>query len=254
MMGNDDAGMGHVLTRREILALLGSTSFVVLTGSSGPLLDAAGIPGSSSAQAASALPACVVRPEQTEGPYFVDERLQRSDIRSDPSDGSVRAGALLHLTFQVSRVSGAGCTPLAGALVDIWHCDHAGVYSDVRDPRASTVGKKFLRGYQVTSSDGIARFTTIYPGWYQGRAVHIHFKIRPAPSAGRGFDFTSQLYFDDTFTDRVHAQQPYASRGQRTVRNSGDGLFRQGGAQLVLDVRPDGQNYAATFPVGLQTA
>jgi protocatechuate 3,4-dioxygenase beta subunit len=251
-MDNDDIGIGQVLTRREVLALFGTTSLAVLAGNGGwiPRNSVAAL----AAQTSVGQSMCVARPQQTEGPYFVDERLQRSDIRVDPSDGSVKAGAPLHLTFQVSRIAGAACAPLAGAVVDIWQCDHAGVYSDVRDPRANTVGKKFLRGYQTTGADGIARFTTIYPGWYPGRAVHIHFKIRSAPAAGRGFDFTSQLYFDDSLTDRVHAQPPYSSRGQRNQRNSTDGIFRQGGSQLVLDVKPDGQGYAATFPVALQIA
>src|SRR5581483_3436325 len=81
-----------------------------------------------------ALPSCIVRPELTEGPYFVDEKLNRSDIRSDPSDGTVKQGAPLNLTVRVSQISNSGCTPLAGAQVDVWHCDALGVYSDVSDP------------------------------------------------------------------------------------------------------------------------
>src|SRR5262249_24919601 len=151
------------------------------------------------------LPSCIARPQQTEGPYFIDERLNRSDIRSDPTDGSVKPGTPLDLTFRVARLASQACMPLAGAVVDVWHCDHLCAYCDLEDPRFDPVGKKFLRGYQVTDSDGGARFTTIYPGWYPGRAVHIHFKIRSGPSSKRGFDFTSQLYFDDALTDRVHA-------------------------------------------------
>ena len=164
------------------------------------------------------MPACVARPALTEGPYFVDEKLNRSDIRSDPSDGSVRQGALLALTFRVSQLTNA-CAPLGGASVDVWHCDAAGIYSDVSDPGFSTVGKKFLRGYQVTDSSGVAKFTTIYPGWYQGRAVHIHFKIRSHTGSGSAYEFTSQLFFDDNITDQVYTQAPYSARGQRTLRN-----------------------------------
>jgi protocatechuate 3,4-dioxygenase beta subunit len=193
----------------------------------------------------------VARPALTEGPYFVDERLNRSDIRSDPSDGSVRQGALFALTFRVSQLTNA-CAPLAGGSVDVWHCDAAGVYSDVTDPSFSTLGKKFLRGYQVTDSSGVARFTTIYPGWYQGRAVHIHFKIRSHTNAGAAFEFTSQLFFDDTITDQVHAQAPYSAKGQRTLRNSGDSIFNQGGQQLLLAPAKTGQGYSATFDIGLQ--
>jgi protocatechuate 3,4-dioxygenase beta subunit len=193
----------------------------------------------------------VVRPELTEGPYYVDEELLRSDIRSDPSDGTISAGALLALTFNVSSAVSSACSPLAGAIVDVWHCDALGVYSDVSDPGFNTSGKKFLRGYQVTDADGVARFTTIYPGWYQGRAVHIHFKIRSAASAS-AYQFTSQLFFDDSLTDQVHATEPYASKGQRTLRNSGDGIYNGGGSQLVLDVATTADGHAATFNIALE--
>lgn len=206
--------------------------------------------GRSSAQARSAgptegeLPPCIVTPEQTEGPYFVDERLNRSDIRIDPADGAVKAGMPLILRLRVSSVNNAGCTPLGGAIVDIWHCDAAGVYSDVTDPSFNTVGKMFLRGYQVTDVNGGVRFTTIYPGWYPGRTVHIHFKVRLRVDSGQTYEFTSQLYFDDAITDRVHAHKPYASKGH--------GIFRDGGSQLMLSPVEQGQGYAATFDVGLQ--
>ncbi|MGI8588656.1 MAG: intradiol ring-cleavage dioxygenase [Chloroflexia bacterium] len=225
-----------------------------------PTQTAAGtsLPTSGSAQAAATvgtdtLPSCVVRPAETEGPYFVDEKINRSDIRSDPSDGSVKQGAPLRLTFRVSQVGANACTPLVGSQVDVWHCDALGVYSDSQDPGFNTVGKKFLRGYQLTDGKGTAAFTTIYPGWYQGRAVHIHFKIRTNPGSASGHEFTSQLYFDDTLTDKVQAQPPYAAKGQRAMRNNADGIYQSGGDQLLLQVTGDGQGgYAATFDVGLQ--
>src|SRR5207244_2699335 len=105
-------------------------------------------------------------------------RRSSARIRSDPSDGSVKPGAPLRLALRVSRLTAGSCAPLPGAMVDVWHCDALGAYSDVSDPGGSTVGKKFLRGYQVTDAEGLVRFTTIYPGAYPGRAVHIHFKIR----------------------------------------------------------------------------
>ncbi|MGH7721108.1 MAG: intradiol ring-cleavage dioxygenase, partial [Gemmatimonadaceae bacterium] len=189
----------------------------------------------------------------TEGPYFVDEKLNRSDIRSDPANGTVKAGAPLQLALVVSRVgTGGACTPIQGAQVDIWQCDAAGIYSGVQDPSFNTVGQKFLRGYQLTDATGMARFTTIYPGWYQGRTVHIHFKVRTDPAAARGHEFTSQIYFDDAFTDRVFARPPYASREQRTVRNDRDGIFRRsGGEQLIVPVREAGEGYEGTFELGL---
>jgi protocatechuate 3,4-dioxygenase beta subunit len=197
-------------------------------------------------------PTCVVKPQQTEGPYFVDEKLNRSDIRSDPSDGSVKQGIPLRLVFHVSQIDGSSCIPLTGATVDLWHCDALGVYSDVTDPSFSTVGKKFLRGYQVTDTNGTVQFVTIYPGWYPGRTVHIHFKIRSDSTSQRSYEFTSQLYFDDFLTEQIHAQPPYAAKGQRTQKNERDGIFRGGGEQLMLQLTKDVQGYVGTFDIGLQ--
>jgi protocatechuate 3,4-dioxygenase beta subunit len=255
---DDDAPVGRVLTRREVLTLLG--------GGTGAALLAACVPGalaspSSSASASAAatasasgqvaaVPACIVRPELTEGPYYVDEELNRSDIRSDPVSGDLRAGAALALAFAVSRIDGTACTAFENATVDIWHCDALGIYSDVQDPSGSTVGQKFLRGYQVTDAAGTAAFTTIYPGWYRGRAVHIHFKVRTES----GLEFTSQLFLDDSLTDTVHQGDPYASKGQRDTRNADDSIFRGGGDQLLLDAHQDGDGYATTFEIGIQVA
>jgi protocatechuate 3,4-dioxygenase beta subunit len=102
-------------------------------------------------------------PQQTEGPFFVDERLHRSDIRIDPGDGSVRPGVPLHLAFRIATVDRGRCAALPGVMVDVWHCDALGHYSD--EPANGTEGKKFLRGYQITDANGIAQFVTIYPGW-----------------------------------------------------------------------------------------
>ena len=200
------------------------------------------------------MPACVLTPQQTEGPYFVDERLKRSDIRSDPADGSVKPGAPLALTLRVAAIEGARCAPLQGAVVDIWHCDATGVYSDVADPGFDTTGKKFLRGYQVTDADGVVRFLTIYPGWYPGRAVHIHFKVRAKDASGRERELTSQLYFDDALTARVHANQPYVRKGRQAQKNETDGIFRRGGRQLMLAVAEEAAGYAAKFDIGLKMA
>lgn len=196
--------------------------------------------------------ACVVSPELTEGPYFVDERLLRSDIRTDPSTGTAVDGVQLDLTVRVAQVGSDGCAPLANAAVDIWQCDALGVYSDVEDRSFDTVGSMFLRGYQVTGDDGAVSFTTIYPGWYQGRAVHIHFKVRGDHPSGGSYEFTSQWFFDDALSDVVHTEEPYAEKGQRTLMNDGDGIFRDGGNQLVLDVTPTDTGYAATYDIGIQ--
>jgi protocatechuate 3,4-dioxygenase beta subunit len=226
------------LTRRKLLALAGAGTATLIAA---PVFGQAG-----------AALACIATPEQTEGPYFVDEHLLRSDIRSDPADGSVREGAPLALAMSVTAIGNDGCKPLAGALVDLWQCDAQGLYSDAANPGFNTRGKKFLRGYQVTDAEGRVRLTTIYPGWYPGRAVHIHFKIRTDPKAGPPREFTSQFFFDEALTDRIHSQGPYAKRGPQRLTNTDDFLFRDGGSRLILPVKQTAQGYAGSFEVGLR--
>lgn len=251
---DDDKPVGRVLSRREALSLLGGLGAALVAGS--------GLTGIALAQTAgtatpapqltpSSLPACVVRPELTEGPYFVDGQLKRSDIRIDPTDGSIKEGVPLRIQYRVSDVSGGMCAPLEGAQVDIWHCDALGVYSGVSDPGFDTSEQLWLRGYQVTDEDGIAEFLTIYPGWYSGRAVHIHFKIRTEPESAQGYEFTSQLFFDEALTNLVYAQPPYASKGSPDRPNSSDGIFQQSEGLLTLNVVEDGDGYAAIFDIGL---
>jgi protocatechuate 3,4-dioxygenase beta subunit len=261
-MQSDDQQVGRILTRREALVLFGAAGASLITGCSpGETPNAsarttadASKPSGVNAPSASA-PGCVVRPAETAGPYYVDEKLSRSDIRSDPSDGSVSDGAPFELTFNVSQLAKATCTPLAGAIVDVWHCDAQGVYSDVQDPRYfDTRGKKFLRGYQVTDASGRATFKTIYPGWYEGRTVHIHFTVRTNPAAVSAHEFTSQIYFDDAMNNKVLSQPPYSSKGKRTMTNEQDGIFRENGKQLILAVQPVAGGYAGTFDIALQMA
>lgn len=238
------------LSRREMLRCAGMLAVASLYGRAGGVTASVGDTGGAQASA----PFCVARPRQTEGPYFVDARLERSDLRSDPTDGTLKPGVPVALAFHVSRYDGDACKPLAGAVVDLWQCDALGVYSGVQDfaGRFDTREQRFLRGYQVTDSRGMARFTTLYPGWYSGRAVHIHFKVRTDPEAGHGLEFTSQLYFDDALTDRVHQQAPYAERGPRNVRNDRDGIYRRsGGDELVLDLTESGEGYTGAFHLAL---
>jgi protocatechuate 3,4-dioxygenase beta subunit len=167
---------------------------------------------------------CTANPAQTAGPYWVDEMLSRSDIRSDPVSGVVQQGLLLRFGISVSEVTAGVCAPLSGAYVDVWHCNALGVYSDVA--AQSTLGQKFLRGYQVTDSHGTVRFLTIYPGYYPGRTVHIHFRIRKFDGNTVTFNFVSQLYFNDTVTDGIFAREaPYNTRPARATRNTNDGIY-----------------------------
>jgi protocatechuate 3,4-dioxygenase beta subunit len=166
---------------------------------------------------------CVGTAALTEGPYFVDEKLLRSDIRADVSNGTIAAGVPLTLRFNVSRITSNACTPLTGAYLDVWHCDPGGIYSD--EAANGSSGRKFLRGYQITDANGAADFTTIYPGWYSGRAVHIHFKLRLFAGTNKTYEFTSQFFMVESLTSAVHANAPYNTRGQRNTLNSTDGIY-----------------------------
>ena len=187
---------------------------------------------------------CVVTPTATEGPYFVDEALNRSDLTSGTRAPAVIEGMPLALNVSVYRVTDAGCTPVVGAKVDLWHADAAGVYSDLA--REGTRGENYLRGYQLTDSTGAAHFTTIYPGWYRGRTPHIHFKVR-----GERFEFTSQWYFDDAISDAVFAAAPYNRRGTRTRRNGGDYLFDRR-MLLALNRNELGPGYLGAASIGVR--
>ena len=266
-MDNDDELKGRILNRREALAVLGAAGAGLLAAcapraaaTAVPVTSAPAIaPTAAPAEAATtapvsqaSLPACVISPELTEGPVFVEEKLNRSDIRPDPSNGSIVEGAPLDLTLIIGQANGTGCVPLAGATVDIWHCDAQGIYSDTTQLGMHTTGQKFLRGYQVTDATGAVKFTTIYPGWYTGRAVHIHIKVRGNTAAGQGYEFTSQLFFDDALSNTVFAQAPYSAKSGQRILNSGDNIFGQDGGQTMLNVTPTGSGYASSFYMGVK--
>ena len=264
-LDDDDRPIGRILTRREVLALIGASGTAAFLAacttagsSSAPSASASSAGASASASAVassagssvaagSALPACVVVPELTEGPYYVDVELERSDIRTNTSDGAAVEGTPLTLEWLVSQADGSACMPMEGAIVDVWHCDVLGVYSGVQGDSGN-----FLRGFQRTDSNGKATFQTIYPGWYQGRAVHIHFKVRTDPEASAGFEFTSQLFFDDDLSRQVYASGVYAQKGAQDMPNENDGIYNQSGGATLLSVTQDGDGYRATFPMAVQ--
>ena len=230
----DDTPVGQVITRREALRLFTAPLLLGLAGCSAE--------DSSAADDEPITGSCVVRPEMTEGPFYVDTDLVRPDIRAG------KDGARLDLTFNVSRVVGGDtCEPLENALVDVWHADAGGVYSGV----GAASDARFLRGIQPTDADGNASFTTIYPGWYRGRTPHIHFKVRAPAEASSAYEFTSQLFFDDDLSRQVYQQAPYADRGAHDTTNGEDGIYGRGGSRMLLAVSETEDGYAATFSIAL---
>jgi len=193
--------------------------------------------------------ACTLSPAMTEGPYFIDERLDRSDITAGATHAGVAQGLPLTLVIEVVSAHGTGCLPLKGVQVDVWHADATGVYSEF----GAGAGQNFLRGFQVSDARGKVAFQTVYPGWYQGRTVHMHVKARLFDAAGnRTFEFTSQLFFDDAVNDVVMARAPYNTRGTRGTRNANDGIYGGRTATLVDIASKDGsQGYVATAVLSL---
>ena len=190
----------------------------------------------------------VLAPEMTEGPYYLDLDLVRSDITED------REGAAMAMSLVVVDVNSG--SPVEGAAVDVWHCDANGLYSGFVDQSAgSNQGATdlsdsgtFLRGTQLTDASGMATFATIYPGWYQGRTVHIHVKVHVDGNEIH----TGQLFFDDSFTDEVYAaNEPYSSRSERTTRNDDDNIYGGGGDLSTLTVQQTGNGYTGTLTMGV---
>lgn len=200
-------------------------------------------------------------PQQTEGPYFVEDMPNRSDIRSDTSNGSLEQGIPLRLVIHVYGVNDGSCVPLKGAKLDIWHANSQGIYSGVKD--MGTAENNFLRGYQVTDNNGTVEFTTIYPGWYEGRAIHIHDKVRIFNGQEKELEWTAQLYFNNSINEQVHEQTPYNSHGPVKTTNeqdmiytgaSADGLIQKNsGEQLMVNLTKQGASYLGTFNVVLNS-
>jgi protocatechuate 3,4-dioxygenase beta subunit len=175
----------------------------------------------------------VLTPEETEGPYWVDEQLNHSDLATDPTDNSIQVGLPLVLAVTVSQYANGSITPLKGACVDLWHCNAYGIYSDeaAYNPGGGTgtvvtTGKKFLRGYQVTDAHGSARFTSIYPGWYTSRTPHIHARVRLYSGSTVTENFTTQFFFDESITDMVYQMAPYNTRPNRDTTNITDNVYK----------------------------
>ena len=186
---------------------------------------------------------CLPQPQQTAGPFWVDEMLERYDIRADTNSGVVEPGVPLRLSINVSEISGGSCEPASGIVVDLWHCNAPGVYSDIDSK--GTFGQNYLRGFQIADDHGNVRFLSIYPGWYPGRAIHVHVRIRRFVDGVATFNFVTQLYFDESITQSIHAYvRPYATRGQPDTTNTTDFFYD---SRLLCRSSYDGSRVVASF-------
>jgi protocatechuate 3,4-dioxygenase beta subunit len=213
------------LTRRRLLELLGGASVAALSGCGGSGTSATSSTGSTSASGSSGA-SCVLTPELTVGPYFVDEKLNRSDLTTNTTDANVLNAIPLSLVMTILQYASSGCSALAGAQVDVWQADAAGLYSD--ESVENTVGQTVLRGSQITDSNGAVTFKTIIPGWYSGRTVHIHVMIRTLSTSGAVLtEFTIQLFFAQTFLERAggHSFSLQFTRFARHHKCPGQHLF-----------------------------
>jgi protocatechuate 3,4-dioxygenase beta subunit len=225
----------HRLTRRGTLAAFGGL-IAAAAGWKATEGDAAGV---GPAGVASGAITCVLTPELTEGPYYVPNEKVRRNI-TEGKQG-------VPLTLQARVVNASSCKVIRGATVDIWHCDAGGVYSAFG---AGASDPTFLRGVQPTNVKGVATFQTIYPGWYMGRAVHIHVKVH----LGGNVVHTGQFFFPESLTDLVYKNAPYSSRPNRDVRNADDSIYRNGGSKGMLKLTRSGKGYIATVTMGVTRA
>ncbi|HKU48647.1 MAG TPA: hypothetical protein VJP79_01735 [Nitrososphaera sp.] len=200
-------------------------------------------------------------PQQTEGPYFLDNMPNRADIRPDSSSGALEEGIPLNLTIHVYDSDDGSCVPMKGAKVDLWQANSQGRYSGVE----GNFGTDYLRGYQLTDDNGTANFSTIYPGWYEGRAIHIHVKVRTLEGgANEKLDWTSQFYLPDDMNEKIHTQPPYSSHGPVDTANAHDSIYAgpstdglvesNTGRHLMLVPTAAGSGYTGSFNIVLDAS
>src|SRR6202048_4062521 len=223
-----------VLSRRAAFAALAvpAASALIRAADAAPFADA---------------DVCFLTPQSIEGPFYLDPRLVRAQI----AEG--RAGVPLRVDLRV--IDGATCKPSERARVDIWHADAQGIYSgyegqgDKQD--LSTVGQKFLRGTQFTDGKGAVSFATLYPGWYEGRATHIHFKV----FLDMRNVLTGQMYFPDAINEFIYANIPaYAGRlNTRAVVNANDRFANFNDAKRLsfCAVKEERDRYAVSLTLGV---
>lgn len=233
------------LTRREVLGLLGTTGAAITAihcGGESPtspstVADATTTTTTTTSAGTAAGAGCAVTPTETIGPYPSLVDLFRSDIHEGKS------GTMLTLKLKVVNTNSA-CAVVPDANVEIWHVDAAGNYSQY----GSQTGQTYLRGIQTTDANGEVTFTTIYPGWYQGRATHIHVEV----TIGGVSRKVTQIAFPESINNAVHGSGAYASRGTNPLSNRADNIFADSlDSELVTPTGDPASGYTASFTIGI---
>lgn len=195
--------------------------------------------------------ACVLIPQETAGPFPLNLSTNQDYFRQDITEG--KTGQPLNLKLKVVNIND-GCAPISQARVDVWHCDADGVYSGYANQNGgvNAQGQTFCRGIQLSDANGEVSFLTIYPGWYPGRATHIHFQVY----LNNGLIATSQLAFPEEINQVVHQTGVYTSQGQNPTKNTDDGIFRSPADALQYQLATTTQNtttggYDAFLKVGI---
>jgi len=198
---------------------------------------------------------CIVTASETEGPYpYVGGESTNPLNRSDVTAG--QTGVPLTLSFVVVDANNS-CNVVTGARVDIWHCNKDGYYSGYANQNSglgakSYVGETWLRGYQLTDSTGVAKFSTIYPGWYSGRATHIHIEV----FVNGVMKKTTQICFSESINNVVYASSLYSSHGVNPLTNEADGILGNSLTDLANEtVSLTGsvaEGYSGSYTIGIQ--
>jgi protocatechuate 3,4-dioxygenase beta subunit len=244
--GGDQMSSKKMPRRAAVLRLAGAAGAAAAawacggdtpTSPSGATTTTTGTTGASASTTVSTNEACATTPSETAGPYPSIVSIVRSDIREN------RPGVPLTLALKVVNVNN-GCAAVSGANVEIWHCDVSGNYSEYGSQTTQT----YLRGIQTTDASGQVSFTTIYPGWYQGRATHIHIEVKVNSRSVK----VTQIAFPESINNTVYASSVYASRGANPTSNLSDGIFADSlASELVTPVGDPASGYSASCQIGI---
>jgi protocatechuate 3,4-dioxygenase beta subunit len=250
----------EAFSRRDALRLMMGSGAALMIGCGSSDSNSSPDLAAAANDASVDLAGCAATPEGEIGPYFADDsdpRFNRSNILANLDGSNVQTGIPFTLTITIVD-SEKACAPYVGAQVDIWHCNDAGVYSDQAVENTTT--EQWLRGYQITDSNGRVTFTTVIPGWYSGRTTHIHLRVRSsygmASSTSDGSN-TTQLFFDQTFIDRLATSvTPYSAEGKNPTTNASDHVYsgETDGANLLTVSGDDTSGYVAAVTIFLPIA